>query len=372
MADHLHVISFDVPYPPDYGGVIEVFYKLKALQDQGVDIHLHCFQYGRGPSEELEKICHSVRYYQRKDYLQKHFSDVPYIVRSRESTQLLDNLSKDDHPVLFEGLHTCFHIADPALENRTKIVRAHNVEWDYYRHLGTMEQNWLKKFYFHMESLKLKHFEPILDHATHILAISPQDAVYLSGRYNNSTYVPAFHSNDHVGSNPGMGEYALYHGNLSIEENNRIALNLIKDVFPGLRIPLMIAGKDPGTRLIKAASEHDHISVKVNPDPGTIADIIKNAHVILLPALHHSGIKLKLLESLFNGRYCLTNSMMVDQTGLEDLCINAETADDIKEKLTELFTKAFDESEIEKRETTLTRAFSNAKGAQKIIQLAYA
>ena len=44
----LHIISFDVPYPPDYGGAIDVFYKLKALNQEGVKIHLHCFEYGRG------------------------------------------------------------------------------------------------------------------------------------------------------------------------------------------------------------------------------------------------------------------------------------------------------------------------------------
>ena len=28
----LHVVSFQVPFPPDYGGVIDVYYKLKALK----------------------------------------------------------------------------------------------------------------------------------------------------------------------------------------------------------------------------------------------------------------------------------------------------------------------------------------------------
>ena len=27
----LNIVSFDVPYPPDYGGVIDVFYKIKEL-----------------------------------------------------------------------------------------------------------------------------------------------------------------------------------------------------------------------------------------------------------------------------------------------------------------------------------------------------
>ena len=42
---HLHIISFTIPYPPNYGGAIDVFYKIKALHSAGVKVHLHCFSY---------------------------------------------------------------------------------------------------------------------------------------------------------------------------------------------------------------------------------------------------------------------------------------------------------------------------------------
>ena len=54
MAEpHLHIVSFDVPWPANYGGVIDVFYKVKALADLGIRLHLHCFEYGRGEAPEL-------------------------------------------------------------------------------------------------------------------------------------------------------------------------------------------------------------------------------------------------------------------------------------------------------------------------------
>ena len=57
MSDlHLHIISFDIPYPANYGGVIDVYYKAKALSEKGVKVHLHCFQYGRKPSMVLENL----------------------------------------------------------------------------------------------------------------------------------------------------------------------------------------------------------------------------------------------------------------------------------------------------------------------------
>ena len=52
---YLHIISFDIPYPANYGGVIVIFNQIKALHEQGVKVILHCYQYGsRTPQTELE------------------------------------------------------------------------------------------------------------------------------------------------------------------------------------------------------------------------------------------------------------------------------------------------------------------------------
>ncbi|MBK7589454.1 MAG: hypothetical protein IPI22_14555 [Bacteroidetes bacterium] len=58
MSNKLHIISLDIPYPPDYGGMIDVFYKLKALSSLGLEITLHCFEYGsRTPNAVLNQYC---------------------------------------------------------------------------------------------------------------------------------------------------------------------------------------------------------------------------------------------------------------------------------------------------------------------------
>ena len=38
MQKTLQIVIFDNPCPPDYGGVIDVFYKIKALKALGVRI----------------------------------------------------------------------------------------------------------------------------------------------------------------------------------------------------------------------------------------------------------------------------------------------------------------------------------------------
>ncbi|MDL2222466.1 hypothetical protein LJB98_00015 [Bacteroidales bacterium OttesenSCG-928-M11] len=68
---YLHIISFNIPYPPNYGGVIDVFYKLKTLSENGINIILHTYEYGRKQAPELEKYCKKVYYYKRKNRMEK-------------------------------------------------------------------------------------------------------------------------------------------------------------------------------------------------------------------------------------------------------------------------------------------------------------
>ena len=36
QEQHLHIITHDVPYPADFGGVVDLFYKIKWLSKIGV------------------------------------------------------------------------------------------------------------------------------------------------------------------------------------------------------------------------------------------------------------------------------------------------------------------------------------------------
>ena len=99
MEKHLHIICLNVPYPVDYGGVFDLFYKLPAMQAAGVNIHLHCFDYGRGQQPALEKYCQKVYYYKRQNPILAILSKYPYIVASRKNKQLSFNLLKDDYPI---------------------------------------------------------------------------------------------------------------------------------------------------------------------------------------------------------------------------------------------------------------------------------
>ncbi len=359
MDPRLHIISFDIPYPANYGGVIDVFYKLKALSETGVQITLHCFQYGnRKPQAELEKYCVQVHYYPRKK-ISNPFSLVPLIIGSRKDTRLLKNLQTDDAPILFEALHSCYYLNAPGLRKRMKLVRIHNIEHDYYRLLAEAEHHLFKRIYYYFESVLLSAYEKILVHADRLLAISQNDYQQLHGKFGSKvSYLPAFHSNQSVTAKLGKGIYCFYHGKLSIAENNQAALFWVKEVFSKLKVPLIIAGDEASTQLKQAISEHEHIELREGLTPSEIDTYIENAHLNVLVTFQPTGIKLKLLNVLFKGRFVLANSFMVHNTGLESLCEVKTDASSFIEAIPKMMEMDFTEAEIEKRKVILNQTFN--------------
>lgn len=366
---HLHVLSFDIPYPPNYGGVIDVFYKVRAMAALGAKVHLHCFEYGRSHADELEEICETVHYYPRKKRIESLPLRLPHIVASRKAPELLEALQKDSFPILFEGLHTCYYLDDFFLKYRQKLVRMHNIEWEYYQELAEREPSWGKRQYFIRESQLLRQFELRLARADHILSISPRDHEYLRQRFNQVSYIPAFHPNEKLQIKPGKGDYCLYHGNLAVAENHEAALFLVRSVFADLEIPLIIAGAGPLPELISAINEYDHVNLRHNPGEGEMLDLVRNAHIHVLPTFQPTGIKLKLLKALFNGRFCLVTPDMVQDNGLAKYCLVAQDTLEFKSLVVRMFHYKFSEKEIMLRQELLETQFDNSQNARQILNL---
>lgn len=361
----LHIISFDIPFPPDYGGVVEVFYKIKALSESGVKIYLHCFSEARSPSPVLSKLCEKVYYYPRRSVLASLPFIYPYMAYSRRSELLLKNLAAIQAPVLFEGIHTCFSL--PFVKNTLRypcFVRMHNDEPAYYKILAKTEYRYLQKAYFYWEANKIKDFEAVLTLANQIFTISLADTDYFLQRYPNTEYLPAFHPFDAVKGLSGRGEYALYHGNLSVIENHQAAMFLLKEVFSVIEYPLIIAGSNPRNALIRELLRYPHVQLVQRPDDETLNTLIKHAHIHLLPTFQATGIKLKLLNALFNGRWILANDYMTAQTGLESLCVLCQNPTDFITAIQNLQNKSFPKALVLEREQLLENLFSNRKNVE--------
>ena len=367
MEKHLHIIDFTIPYPVDYGGVFDLYYKLPALQAAGVHIHLHCFEDDKGEQPVLNNYCASVQYYSR-NYGHKGFSNtLPYIVSSRKNETLLQNLLKDDYPIFMEGFHCTYLLNDKRFENRRCFLRVHNVEYLYYRDLCRSTSSPLRKLYYWLESQLLYRYEKkIANKATCWGVTEKDDEIYRKQMgckdiEHLSLYLPEWK----VQGQEGMGNYCLYHGDLSIDSNEKAATWLLENVFNHLKVPFVIAGKNPSEKLITLAHQHHYSCIVANPSEKEMQDMIGKAHINILPSFTHTGIKLKLINALFNGRHCVVNPATVDGSGLAAACHAGSTAIALRDIVAQLYHQPFTAEEISLRKNLLYSQFNNEANAKK-------
>lgn len=373
MDRHLHIISFNIPWPANYGGVIDVFYKLKALHTAGIKIILHCFEYERPQAPELEAFCEKIYYYPRRTGLLPNLSFLPYNVYGRKDPRLIAHLVKDNYPILFEGLHSCYYLGDPRLKGRFKIFRECNIEHDYYRHLARSESRLVRKCFFRIEAWRFQAYQRVAVHADRIIAVSETDAAYLRRQFPNRSveFMPCFHAGETITARPGQSDFILYHGKLSVVENERAALFLIRSVFSRLNIPCVLAGMDPPASLYTAAAPYPHITIEANPSTRRMEELTQNAHIHLLVTFQDTGLKLKLLNSLFGGRHTVVNSLMLAGSGLDALCRIADTPDEMIQTCRSLMEQPFTAELIEERKQRLFPTYSNAYQAGRLCRMIF-
>lgn len=373
MNNHLHIVCLDVPYPPDYGGVFDLFYKIKALHKAGVRIHLHCFEYGRGEQAELDKYCVEVTYYKRTFSFSDLFRRLPYIVSSRKNPELLKNLLKDDAPVLLEGIHCSYYLQNGALKDRKVLLRLHNVEFEYYHYLADAEDHFLKKIYYLIESKWLKRYEKKIANKAKILTVNEKDLQTYRRVFKaeDIEYLPVFLPYQQVNSLTGRNNFCLYQGNLSVPENEKAVVWLLENVFESFDINFVIAGKKPSNYLKKKIALNGNVILVENPDEEQMQELIRDAQIHLLPSFNVTGIKIKLLNALYNGRFVIVNAATLDGTGLNDLCVLSETPADFRENIQLFMQKSFTEKDKEIREQVLGILFNNDQNVQLLIKWLY-
>ncbi len=373
MDNYLNIVAFNIPYPPNYGGIIDVYYKIKALHALGIKIILHGFEYERPHAKELEQLCDKVYYYKRRTGILTNITYLPYNVYSRKDPALLNNLLKNDYPILFEGLHTCYYITDKRLRTRFKIYRESNIEHHYYRKLAKATPFSVSKAFMLVESIRFKLYQQVIKYADLILTVSMTDTTYLQKHFPGKRveFMSSFHANDQITVQAGQSDFILYHAKLSVAENEHAALYLINHVFSRLNYKCIIAGMDPGRRLTHAAAAYPNISIEANPNSERMDYLIHKAQIHLLVTFQATGLKLKLLYSLFAGRHIVVNRLMLTGSGLDPLCHVADTPEEMVRVCNKLMNEPVTQAIIEQRKEFLMPAYSNEEQAKRLYRMLY-
>jgi glycosyltransferase involved in cell wall biosynthesis len=259
------------------------------------------------------------------------------------------------------------------LKDRKVLVRLHNVEYSYYKNLHASETGIFRRLYYFMESILLKKYEKRLAQMSTFLTVSKTDESLYKTVFNaqHLHFLPVFIPWSQIKSKAGSGNFCLYHGNLSVNENEKAVLWLLEEIFSKVNIPFVVAGKNPSSTLKKAAHQQLNTCLVENPSEHELDDLIRKAQVNILPSYNSTGVKLKLINALFNGRHCLVNKAAAEGTAIEEACFFAEDANEFNKEVTRLFDTPFTEDDICKRKQILGELYDNNKNAETLIKLLY-
>ncbi len=363
----LHIVALDVPFPADYGGAIDMFYRIKALHELGVELTLHVFEYGRGKQAELEKYA-TVHYYKRKKSIFHLFSTRPFIVQSRSNNRLLKNVLADDAPILFEGIHTSRYLEHPAIQQRVTLLRSHNIEHEYYHGLKA-QSSLLKRLFFALEARKLERYQFILRRATHVLAIKSEDSETLKNHAASVVILPASIP-PITGRFTAVKRFALFHGNLSVPENEAAACWLLKTLQPVLNptFPLVIAGKNPSKKL-QVLCKKLSVELIENPTEKALNQLIQEAQIHVLYTEIASGVKLKLLACIHSSGHILVNSKIIPSSSFNEFCVVADDPKSFKIHYLGLQNSRIDNEDFHQRSEFINHHFNTLENCKTILNL---
>jgi hypothetical protein len=201
-----------------------------------------------------------------------------------------------------------------------------------------------------------------------MLVVSTEDEKHFKEQYpeNEVSYLPSFHQNDEVLVGEGTSDYLLYHGNLRVSENYMAADWLIDNVFSKITYKVIIAGLNPPKFLKDKIARFPHISLKENCTREEMDALIHNAQIHCLYTSQATGLKLKLLNVLFKGRFVIVNNEMVHGTDLNNCCIVANSPSQYIEAIHENFVLPYNHELLEKRVNDLNQ-FQNSLNCDSLI-----
>nr|WP_294936191.1 hypothetical protein [uncultured Flavobacterium sp.] len=364
----LHIVSFDNPYPPNYGGVIDVFYKIKALHQIGYSIHLHCFV-KEIPSEyeELKSITSEVHFYKIQNNPLHFLSALPFSVISRSDGKLAENLSEITAPVLFEGLKTTCLVYDSRLRDRKKYLRLHNIEQNYYRGIAKSEDSFFKKIALYSESRKYKKYERIISEFDTVFTLSEFEDHYIQSKFNNSEYVPVFHGNEAVTQLSDFGDFVLYHGDLTTSDNRKSVAFLVT-VFKAIPECKLVIASGSNEEFVKNLIPlNSNIEFVKLTNFAHLQQLLNQAHINICWSFQKSGTKLKLINSLFNSRHCIINENIIDDDKVSELCVKVNDRTQLVNAVKEFSKKPYTDSNRKKILESHLNDLQNAIQMDKIL-----
>ncbi len=342
-------IVAECPYPPNSGGRIVTWNRLNILAKKYA-IHLFCAidsAEERKYKSELNKICKSVNFYQRRKIsaLLKSFS-APFPAVSRWFKEMKADVNKLDKEINAK----CILVDSPQMMGnvpfelyKKTILNQYNIEYKAFASISDTAKNLLKKIFFKVTALQMKWYEENLYRKNTIACytfVSSEEKLFFEKTYNiNKTILLPIGTACIRSIDDKTNERSIiFVGKMSYNPNEQAVKWFVSNVWPSIKkavpdIKFYIVGKEPSASLVELNKADKDVIVTGMVD--SVTDYYSRASVVVIPIISGGGVNVKVLEALGMGKLVVTTSKGVEGTAFVPgtHLIVADSAEEFAEKV---------------------------------------
>ncbi|RZD17615.1 MAG: glycosyltransferase [Candidatus Acididesulfobacter diazotrophicus] len=371
----LKILSINVGdiYPPNYGGAVAIYYRLKELRKKGHIVSCLLPE----PTEEkfkqeLEIDFDNIFYLKRKN---KFISLLRYIPSSSSYISSKFKLSKYEinalsdfifsikpDVIIYESAH-CMGIYKQlryfisGLEAKEVYFSSdieYHLAWVFFK---SLKWNEIRKIISYIDYVKLKKNEPkFINKFEFIFSISDVEKNIIEKINKKASIIwippiiPDISSGDFLKNQTIDDNYKslnsfdfkiLFAGHLG-SPHNIVGIKWFFDkVLPLLRKKVnacfILAGKSPGNDVIKMAK--DNTFVFLFQDVASMSPFMQIADIVIVPLFGENGIKIKLIEALKYSKKVVARPEALVGSGLQDIVPNSGTPEGFADICLDIFFK---------------------------------
>lgn len=326
----LTFIFNEMPYPPNHGGRVDVWRRIKAFKQAGVSLQFIAWQGDRPEAQpsaeqlkELSRYVDEIHLFtigsdwvsrvRRVVNLSRYSSYVASrLIAGNELRSLREQVSQfNPSAIWLDAIYGGVLARQLATQQSVPFyVRSHNLEYQYIARQASLATNARDRLALTLGVLHLKEFETsLLRDCRRFYDCSFDDMQFWksqgvsNGRYLPQTIEPEidFAGSAHPPVNAGEFDIAFM-GNLYSPNNVEGLLWFFEKVLPrvmkvnhGIRV--LIAGSKPCDEIRSACGRFENVSLMPNPENS--ADIYRAGKVLINPVLSGSGVMVKSIEMVF-------------------------------------------------------------------------
>jgi polysaccharide biosynthesis protein PslH len=357
------LITHRVPFPADGGYSIVIHQTIKGLIELGCDItlfSLNTTKHDIKAKEIKDPLFKKVKFIQfkidnrvkAKDAFKNLFTDQSYNITRFYETECANKLgyllrTQNFDIVQFEGLQVVPYLDVVINNSKAKLIyKAHNIEHQIWKKLSVKEVFFIKKIYYHFLSQRLQNLEfKILNRFDALLTISFVDEHFFKSigcKIPIHTFPVALDLADYKNNYPISPEKSVgYIGSMDWRPNIEGLSWFLDRVWPSIQqlkadIYFHLAGKNIPKQFIITGDKTFILEGEV----ANSAEFMGKRHVLIVPLLSGSGMRVKIIEAMALGKCVIATSIAAEGINYhhDENILIADKEDDFYKQILRCFT----------------------------------